>query len=280
MGPAPSLATYEAQATAEYAPQEAAEQTQDAATHQANLNTLGTQLGSVGTQYDEQEQALTSTVQSESAQIAQTYATHLLGNFSGLQGNDMGEMFSKANLQEQDIETQRTNAVNAVNTAITNENLTYNADVASLGSKYQGLESGAASDAYNSAEKDYETQEYQQEELGLEYAKLSETTSNDAATQQNNYLSQFKATEKSGGVGYAYTGPNGESLDLGQYATALAGGNTDNALSIAENQLSQSQTSYDKSALGYIGTLQKQGKSSSDILDAVSKKYSLDFSGV
>ena len=191
----------------------------------------------------------------------------------------MGELFSNANLQSQSIETQRTNAINGINTSITNENLTYNADQSSIASKYQGEEAAAAASSYDSAVTDYATQEYQQQELALKQESVDLTAQKDSEAESNSYLSSFTAKEKTGGVGYSYTGPNGESLDLGQYATALSGGNTHNAMAIIENQLGQSQTSYDKEALSYIGTLQKQGKSSSDILDAVSSKYGLDFSG-
>ena len=286
MGPAPSLSTYEAQATAEYTPQEQADLTTAGATHAANLNTLNTQMSAINPTYDNEENQLKSTVQQEAGQIAQSYSEHLLGNFSGLQGNDMGEMFSNANLQEQSIETQRTNAINSVNTSITNENLGYSAETQSISDKYTGEIQAAADSSYDAAEKDYSTEVYQQEELQLSYAKLNQTASYESAElgmkaqeDQTAYLSQFTAKEKTGGVGYAYTGPNGESIDLGQYSMALSGGNTDNALAIATNQLSQSQTSYDKQALSYIGQLQKQGKNSSQILSSLTSKYGLDFSG-
>lgn len=264
MGPAPDLATYEAQANATYAPQEQAEQTQSAATHQANLNTLGTQLSSTGTQYDEQEQGLTNTVQSEAAQIAQTYSTHLLGNFSGLQGNDMGEMFSKANQQEQNIETERTNAINAVNTSITNENLTYNANSAALVSKYQGLEAGAASDSYNAAVKDYDTEQYQQEQLGLDYAKLNQTASyesgelaNSANSAANSASNAYKATGKGGSTnnGYDFTGPNGQPISLSQYLQGSSQGNgqvwTQTALNILKNGTAYDQNIYKAAMTAY-----------------------------
>lgn len=290
MPPAPQLSTYEAQAQAEYAPQEQADQTTQAAAHQANLNTLNTQMSEVNPTYDNEEAQLKSTVQQEAGQIAQQYSEHLLGNFSGLQGNDMGEMFSNANLQEQSIETQRTNAINSINTSITNENLNYSAEQTATTEKYEGEIQSAAYSGYDQAVKDYQTEVYQDEQLQLSYAKLnqqaaydsarlSETASKDAYDEQNNYLSQFKASEKAGGVGFKYTGPNGEAIDLGQYSMALSGGNTNNALAIVTNQLAQSQTSYDKQALSYIGSLQKQGKNSTQILQAVQGKYGLDFSG-
>jgi hypothetical protein len=290
MGPAPSLSTYEAQATAEYTPQEQADLTTASATHAANLNTLNTQMSAINPTYDNEEDQLKSTVQQEAGQIAQSYSEHLLGNFSGLQGNDMGEMFSNANLQEQSIETQRTNAINSVNTSITNENLGYSAEQQSISDKYTGEIQAAADSSYNAAEKDYSTEVYQQEELQLSYAKLNQTAAYQSAelglkeqqyqtTAQNNYLSQFKAAEKTGGVGFKYTGPNGEAIDLGQYSMALSGGNTNNALAIVTNQLAQSQTSYDKQALSFIGKQQKAGKNSQQILSAVQSKYGLDFSG-
>jgi len=185
MGPAPDFSTYESQAKATYEPQLVAEKTQAAAGHQANLNTLATEKGSVGTQYDIQEQTLADTIKSEAAQINQTYSTHLLGNFSGLQGNDMGQMFSKGNTQMNNIETERTNAINAINTSVANENLTYTANDEALTSKYRGLEEGAAASGYNSAKKEYNTELYQKAQLDLGYAKLAESAANRASSSGN-----------------------------------------------------------------------------------------------
>lgn len=278
MGPAPSLATYESAAQAEYQPQLQADQTTAAATHQANLNTLQTQLGGVGGQYDIQEQQLTSTVQQEAAQISQTYSQHLLGNFSGLQGNDMGEMFSKANLQEQDIESQRTNAINAINTQIGNENLTYNADQGALTSKYQGLEEAAAQSGYADATKEYDTEAYQQEQLGLNYAKLNQTASYDNAdlalkgqTAQNAITNQYKA--KASATGLSFTGPNGQAVNLGTYAKAISGGDSTGALTVIRNELSASHNSTDKAALNYLNAqVNKYGSNSDAVLSALANK--------
>jgi len=204
MGPAPSLATYEAAANATYQPQLQAEQTTAAATHTANLNTYNTDKAATGTQYDIQQQTLGNTVKDQAAQIAQTYSQRLLGNFSGLQGNDMGAMFSKANTASTNIETMRTNAINGINNSIANENINYTAGESALVSKYQGLEAGAASSGYNSAVKDYNTQQYQQEQLQLGYDKLNQSArdsaagratsaSNASSKAQSDYLSEFVA---------------------------------------------------------------------------------------
>lgn len=278
MAGVPSLATYESMAQAQYGGQQAAEQTQATATHQANLNTLNTELGSVGTQYDLQEEGLKSTVQQEAGQIAQTYATSLLGNTSGLQGNDMGEMFSKANLQQQSIESQRTNAINSINTSIANENIQYGANESAITSKYQSLEESAADSMYSSAVSAYNDAAYKNAELALSGERLAFDESKATANSQNSYLSGFKSTAKKSG-GFAYTGPNGEAIDLGQYALAISGGNTDNALSIITSQLHSSTTSYDKQALNYIGQQQKAGKNSQDIMKGLESKYGIDFGG-
>lgn len=276
MGPAPSLATYETAAQNIYQPQLQAEQTTQAATHQANLNTLNTEKGSVGTQYDTQEAMLKNTVSSEAAQIGQMYTTHLLGNFSGLQGNDMGEMFAKANVQENSIETQRTNAINAINTSIANENLTYDANSAALKSKYAGLQENAAQSMYADAVKTYDQQIQHEEQMQLDYAKLNETANYHSAdlqlrseqannTASNNYMGSFKATAKKGG-GFTYTGPNGEALNLGQYASVLGQGNPDSTLSVIVNQLQNSGTSADQHALQFIGYLQSRKLNSQQIV--------------
>lgn len=291
MGPAPSFATYEAQAKASYQPQEQADLTNLSAQHDAALNTYKTEQQGVGAQYDTQEQMLKMTVQDEAATIGQIYTTKLIGNISGLQGNDMGEMFAKANVQENSIESARTNAINAITTDIANENLTYGAKVSATQSKYAGLEEAAASSGYNDAMKQYNTD-------NLEYAKLNETANYHqqdlalrgaqlAATQQNNYLGSFKASAKKGG-GFAYEGPNGEALSLGQYASTLGQGDPSNTLSIITNQLQQSGTSADQHALQFIGYLQKRGLNDQQVvqqLGAHARKnpgwdWAIDFKGL
>jgi len=276
MGPAPSLATYEAAANATYQPQLQAEQTTAAATHTANLNTYNTDKAATGTQYDIQQQTLGNTVKDQAAQIAQTYSQRLLGNFSGLQGNDMGAMFSKANTASTNIETMRTNAINGINNSIANENINYTAGESALVSKYQGLEAGAASSGYNSAVKDYNTQQYQQEQLQLGYDKLNQSArdsaagratsaSNASSKAQSDYLSQFVANSSK--TGLSFKGPNGMAISLGQYASVLGNGDANNMMAIIQNELNSSNNSADIKTLATINRLQNEGHNSSSIIN-------------
>ena len=271
MPPAPTLSEYESQATSEYAPQESSALTTQGATHQANLNTLNTNLNDVGAQYDIQEEQLGSSVQQEAGQIAQTYATSLLGNTSGLQGNDMGEMFSNANLQEQSIETQRTNAINSINTSITNEDLTNNADTEAIQSQYAGEEASAADTAYNDAVSEYNTEEYQQQELGLEQEKIDVSETNTANTEANTLANSYSATGKtaydstsntnvaSTSNGYDFKGPNGTPVNMASYITGAQGmtsGFSPTASAQAQViDLLQNGSATDKAVLAKVGNI-------------------------
>ena len=264
---APSLATYQSQAQSIYAPQQQAEQTSLTASHQANLNTLNAEKAAVDPTYALQEASLQSSVQQQAAQINQTYSERLLGNFSGLQGNDMGQMFAKANLQEQTIQQQRTDALNSIATQVANEDLTYNADVAALTPKYQSLENQYANSAYSSAVNSANTQAYQDANLQLKQESINNTANYDAAKLANTAASGYKATPKTykyvdskgvtqtGSHGYSYTGPNGQSLNLGQWAAATQGGDPNSTLASIVSQLRGSSTSADKQALTAIDNL-------------------------
>ena len=289
MGPAPTLATYQKAATSIYAPEESADITNEEAATNAQVANDQAETGQVDTDYESAIDNLQNTIQSQTGQIGALYTSKLLGNISGLQGNDMGEMYAKADQQESLIEETRANKLTQISTDETNAENEEAADVSSLKSKYQGEEASYAESAYSTAVKDYNTEAYQQEELGLNEAKLNQTASYEDSelglkeqslnnSEESSYLGSFKAKAKAGG-GFTYTGPNGEAIDLGQYAMTLGGGNTTNALNIIKNQLSQSSTSYDKKALAEIGNGEKIGASSTNILKAIQSEFNIDFGG-
>lgn len=278
MGPAPSLSTYESAAQSIYAPQEQADITTQQATTAADVANLQSETGQVNTDYQSAIDNLNNSVQDQTGKIGQLYATRLLGNISGLQGNDMGEMYAKADQQQSLIEETRANKLSSISTAETNAQNEGNAAVSALESKYQGEEANYAQSAYSSAVKDYNTTAYQQEELGLEYAKLQNSESNTTTSEENTLASSFKATGKEGvgpngssdvastSNGYDFTGPNGAPISMAQYLNGSTGGNLNSALGQQTLlNLLQNGSSYDKSIYGAV-----KGLSGSQLLSTVS----------
>jgi hypothetical protein len=183
MGPVPQLSTYEQAAQSIYEPQKAAEATALGATRDTTKATLESQKGQIGTDYEQALQSLKDSITQQSGQISQLYTQRLLGNISGLQGNDMGNMFSKANQQQAIISETRANKLNAISTAEGNADIAYNSGMASLTPKFQSQEQQYAQSAYGSAVKNYQDQAYKQERLNLDTAKFNETQRHNSATE-------------------------------------------------------------------------------------------------
>ncbi len=169
----PSLASYQKAAASIYNPQQAAEGRSLTTQEQTTQNTLEGEKGQVQTDYQAAISNLNSTLNSNIAKINQLYTERLGGNFSGLQGNDIGGAVSGALKQQGVIESTRANKLSEIGTAETNAKLTYNTDIGNLGSKYSSLKSQYANSAYSSAVKDYQTNQYRQEELGLRQQALN-----------------------------------------------------------------------------------------------------------
>jgi hypothetical protein len=286
-----TLAGYQAAADAIYQPEKQAESDTLAATDATTKATLEAEAPQIQTDYQSAIDKLTQSVTNQTGQIDQLYASRLGGNFSGLQGNAMGNLYATADEQQSIISQTEANKLTALTTAEGNADVTYEADLAALTPKYQSEENSYVASEESAAD----TQANEDRTYDLDVEKVNIDASNTATSDENAYLDKFTATAKSGANtssggagpknpanGFAYTGPNGATINLGQYASVLGQGNDDSALSIITNQLSQSGTSTDKSALSYIGTLQKSGASSSDILTALAnnKTYSADFAGL
>ncbi len=155
----PSLATYQQAASAIYEPQKAADITTAQATTAADVANLEASKGQVQTDYQTAINNLTSTTNSNVAKINQLYTLRLGGNFSGLQGNDLGGMFAKATQAQGVIESTRANKLTQIATTETNDKNQLNATIASLTSKYQGQEASYAQSSYAAATKEYDTQQ-------------------------------------------------------------------------------------------------------------------------
>lgn len=279
-------AEYQAAAQAVYQPQQQADtialQTQDATTK----TSLEAEKGQVSTDYQDAIDKLTQSVQDQSSQINQLYTERLGGNFSGLQGNDLGQMFSRANDQQSIIGQTRANKLAEITAGETNADIEMNSGIAALTPKYQSLEAQYADSAYSADEKAAQAQANSDRSYELSVAKFENSASNSASSANNSYLSGFKAIKGQGANGgYAYTGPNGEGLNLGQYADQLGQGDAGNTLDLIKNQL-QNGTGSDQTILSTIRALGKNGMSDSDVIgylkNASAKKgtaYYANFNG-
>lgn len=255
MGPAPSLATYQSQAEAQYAPELAADEATATATHQANLNTLSEQQSEINPEYDQAVTALQTQLTGETGALNQKYTEALQGNFSGLNGNDLGMLYSKANQDFTSIQTQRANALNEVATKISNENLTYNANESALTSKYQGEEAAAANSSYDTALNEYNTQE-------AENARASSSSGGLTAGELLTEMNGYKVKQGKQGQ-YMFTNANNTPISMADFI-AGSGQGSGAVLSMLQNG-----TSYDKSVYSKVKGL------SGDALESALSKYSV-----
>lgn len=219
----PSLSTYQQQANAIYQPQQASEAATLANTEQTTQNTLESSKGQVNTDYQSAIDALTATTNSNVGKINQLYTERLGGNFSGLQGNDLGGMFAKADQSQATIESTRANKLADIATSETNAQLTYNTDLNNLTSKYQGLEENYANTNYDSAVKSYDSDQLAQERIDISAAKAaagSTSSNNAAALAQLNSIYQSKFTAKGAQGKDSYVSPSTYNNLLQSYQEA------------------------------------------------------------
>lgn len=268
MGPAPQRSTYQSAASSIYEPQKQAEEQQIHTTNQTTKNTLEAEKGQVGTDYQSAIDKLTQSVQDQSAKIDQLYTERLGGNFSGLQGNDMGNLFARTNQAQSIIEQTRANKLASIATAEGNADINMNSQLAALAPKYQSLEADYANKAYGAAVTQYDTDAYRQQQLQL---KQSEDAATNAYRQQdlalraqtagNSVANKYKAVGKSTYVtspngnqvkntstsnGYDFTGPNGQPINMAEYVSGKNGGqiNVNDVLDLLQNGSSYDRQIY------------------------------------
>jgi hypothetical protein len=257
------MSAYQQAATSIYEPQKQAESIALGATRDTTKNALEAQKGQVNTTYQDAIDQLTNSVQDQTGQINQLYSQRLGGNFSGLQGNDMGKMFSRANQQQGIIEQTRANKLNEITTGETNADISYGAGIAALTPKYQSLETQYANDAYGAAVKDFNDQQYKQQQLQLSYARLNQSAYNSAASNASKLSAQFKATGKLNqntgkndtSQGYSFTGPNGKPVNMAEYISGAGMGGQDII------DLLQNGSSYDRNVASKVAKANPQNDS-------------------
>lgn len=268
------LAAYQQAAQNIYEPQKQSEQIALTATRDTTKNALEAQKGEVNNDYQQAIDKLTQSVQDEGANINLLYSQRLGGNFSGLQGNDMGQMFAKANQQQGYIATTRANKLNEITTGETNADINYGAGVAALTPKYQSLESQYAQEGYGSALKGEQDQANKDRDYNLSLAKYYQSGANSAASTAATNAGKYKVSQYSSG-NKAYTGPNGQT-NLYDYAANVAGGDPGQTYDLIKQELKTgSQT--DQGAYNGMLKLEKQGLSQDDILKRLSKSNSYIF---
>lgn len=282
----PSLSDYQAAAQAIYQPQLEADITTSKASSASKIANLETSKGQIQTNYTSAIQNLQNSVQDQTGKIGQLYTSRLLGNTSGLQGNDMGEMYARANQTQGTIESSRANALNGISVQQANINNEELAGESALRGKYQGLQADYANSGYSSAVKDYQSKQLEQQKMAQAQENMAQAQANSdrqygldvarlnlSAQSANNATSgMYKASAKAGNQGFAYTGPNGQALNLGQYAKSIASNSTD-ALKVIKNQLQASNTDTDKKALDYFNSqMKKYNGNFNQVVGAISNK--------
>jgi hypothetical protein len=232
-------------ATAIYQPQQAAESAALKTTNTTTKNTLEAEKPQIQTDYQSAIDKLTQNVQDQTSKINQLYSQRLGGNFSGLQGNDMGQMFARANEQQSIISQTEANKLAQITTEEGNADITYQSNLAALTPKYQSLEAGAAASSYTADQKAAQAQANSDRTYQLSVAKFNQSAGNSAASSASSAAKAYTTRQGSNGQ-YFFTGPNGQPVSLAQYLEGASQGNgqvwTQTALNILKNG-----TDYDKS---------------------------------
>lgn len=270
-------ASYMQAAEAVYQPQEQAEATSLQATDTTTKNTLQAEVPQIQTDYQSAIDKLTLSVQNQTASINQLYSQRLGGNFSGLQGNDLGSMYAQANEQQSIISQTEANKLSEITTEEGNADITYQADLSALTPKYQSLEESAAETSYAADQKAAQDQSNSDRTYDLDVAKFEQSASNSDTSAANTLADKYKVSSLSSG-NKAYTGPNGET-NLYQYAQGVNGGSTadpDAVLQTIQQELSTGSTT-DKGAAAGITKLQNEGKSTADIIASLQKSNAYIF---
>jgi hypothetical protein len=192
----PSLSTYQQAADSIYNPQQATEAATLSSNNANNIKTLDAGKAQIGTDYASAVQNLNNTTANNVGTINSLYTSRLGGNFSGLQGNDLGQMFAKSQQVQGNIESTRANKLAAISTQEANDTNTTNTNIAGLASKYSGLKSAYANSNYDAAVKSQQDNYYKQANLQLAQQRNNIAASNvsNSANSQRNIASSLDAS--------------------------------------------------------------------------------------
>jgi hypothetical protein len=255
-----SPASYQKAAASIYEPQKAAEAASLKTARQTSINTLEASKGQVSTDYQSAIENLNQSLNENISKINQLYTERLGGNFSGLQGNDIGGAISTSQRQQATIESTRANKLAQISTDENNANLTYNTDIANLGSKYKSLESEYAQKAYSDAVKQQQDNAYKQAELQLRQESVNISAARAAnsggltAGEQQAEADKYKVSYKKNANGdKSYVGPNG-STNLYQYASGVNRGDAAGTWQTIKSEL-KTGSSTDKAAYNKVAKM-------------------------
>ncbi len=269
---------YQVAAQAVYEPQKTAEANSLKATHDTTVNSLNLEKGQVATNYQAAIDQLTQSVKDQGASINQLYTQRLGGNFSGLQGNDLGGMYSRANSQQAVIESTRANKLSQITGGITNADINYNTDIANLTPKYQSLEANAANSSRSADAKAAQAQSNSDRSYNLSVAKFNQSSSNSSTAAADKIASQYKAKQATDGSGdYQFIGPNGQPVSLAEYADKT-GKNTNDILDFLKNG-----SAYDKKIYNSVNIRLQNKKIANDptaILKAIAQGDGANYYGL
>lgn len=241
-------ASYMQAAQAVYQPQQQAEASALQTQNTTTKNTLEAEKPQIQTDYQSAIDKLTQSVKDQTGQINMLYSQRLSGNFSGLQGNDLGQMFSRANEQQSIISQTEANKLAQITTEEGNADITYANSLASLTPKYQSLEQQYAQGAYSDDQKAAQAQANSDRSYQLSVAKFENSASNSSNSAANKYsVKQLSSGNK------AYTGPNGQT-NLYQFAAATSGGDPSATYQTILSQL-KTGSSTDKGAYNKVASM-------------------------
>lgn len=150
------LAQYQQSAASIYDPQLQAELEQLAQKKRSVLTALGEEEKTIEPEYQRALRGLGEQTRENEGKINQLYSQRLGGQFSGLQGNDMGMMFSKAADRRTDIETARAGKLSGIASRRTLAEQEEATGGNALRSRYTGLKNQYAQQAYERALREEE----------------------------------------------------------------------------------------------------------------------------
>jgi hypothetical protein len=245
----PDLATYQTAANAVYQPLAAADIAKAKATATTDVANQESLKGQISTDYQAAIDNLTTTTNSNVAKINQLYTQRLGGNFSGLQGNDLGSMFGKATQAQGTIESTRANKLSAISTAETNIGTTLAADISSIGSKYQSQAASSAQTNYNADVKAQQAQANSDRNYNLAVEKANISANNSNNSKADAAANKFGYTQSKASGNLFFHGAQGESVSLADYmsGTGKNGADIKNILSAG--------SAYDQAAYKKIKSL-------------------------
>lgn len=175
------LATYQNEANSIYDPQLTAELIQANQKSKDQLVNIDQEQQTVEPAYQTALRGLKDQTLQNEGKINQLYNSRLGGNFSGLQANDAGMMYSKAGQQRADIETSRANKLSSFAQRRTQVLSDDAATATALKSRYGGMKNQYAITGYQNAVT-------QEQKLAASRSRVTKPTASETTNSSKNAL--------------------------------------------------------------------------------------------